>query len=770
MLQYATGGSRLVHGQVSATSDGGARDSARRHILDRTGTAAFLMRHAANVLVALTVAVDLTEMAAPAGRLLLIGIGGWSVYRLLTRSPRRTLIAADFLVTLAVCMAVPLLVSGPDFHRSNCAPVAIAGTAVISFTLSLPARVSLPMTLTIATAYAYGSAQVIGWSHVQEIFNLYYFALQWAASYVMRFVVLRVAGAVDSARNARKAAEIAETVSAAVRAYDREQTRLLHDTVASTLLLAGQDADVPAVRLAEQARRDLAVLAREPVQPPAGLTELVGALRDLAAHLATPVRFTGRAEMWLDGPIANAVIAASREALTNVDRHARATLVTIDVDQRRVRFTDDGVGFDAGMTPAGFGLWASVHGRMTQCGGTATIDSSPGAGTTVELEFADANRSADIEDPDRLIARTRTRFILVMTAYAVLNVLATAPFSVNHGVLQSWLAVGAVACTLSALPALLGRRGIPMAIGMVVLLALMLVQSMSIPADAVGTQAHWSQGATGWCLLPLLLKLPTPRAAVILILYWVIPAVAVLIRNPSAETLVNIGLGTASILTVQVWVLLIYGLLADAGTAAHTETVRGVQLLARDQVAQALSAEYNRRYAQLIANVVPLLEQLMTMQPLDETFRRKARVECQHMRVLFDQSASFDHPLLQRLRPAIDNAESRGIDVSVHVDGAVPALDEHAINRVVVVLSYALGLSRTSARIALTSDRDGLTASIVCPDLQDTTGLHAHVPAGADDLELTITSDMAWLTVRCAAADAPEPVTAEPAAADRTSV
>ncbi|WP_395308215.1 hypothetical protein V4U86_23110 [Mycobacterium sp. AMU20-3851] len=64
--------------------------------------------------------------------------------------------ALDFVATVAVCLAVPLLISGPDFHRSNCAPIAIAGTAVVAFTLSLRPRFSLPMTVTIAAAYASG--------------------------------------------------------------------------------------------------------------------------------------------------------------------------------------------------------------------------------------------------------------------------------------------------------------------------------------------------------------------------------------------------------------------------------------------------------------------------------------------------------------------------------------------------------------------------------------------------------------------------------------
>ncbi|CAM3654879.1 ATP-binding protein [Mycobacterium frederiksbergense] len=731
-------------------TDSTTRDSARRHIVDRASQASFLMRHAANVLVAVTMAVDVTDVATPAGRLLLGAVGAWSAYRLATRSSGPSLVAVDFATTIVVCLALPLLVSGPEFHRSNCAPVAVAGTAVIAFTLSLPARLSLPMTLAIAASYAFGSAQVIGWSRIYEVFNLYYFALQWAASYVMRFVVLRVAGAVDAARNAREAAEVSETVNVAVRAYDREQTRLLHDTVASTLMLAGQGADIPQDRLAAQARRDLSVLNREPLGLEAGPTELVAALQELAAHLNTPVRFVGLKEVWAGSGAGAAVVAASREALTNVDRHAGASLVIVDIDERRVRIADDGVGFDPGQTACGFGLSASVYGRMTQLGGRAAIVSSPGSGTTVELSWAN-ERADTLHDPDRLIARVRMRFVFVMTAYAVLNVLATVPFAVHDDMLQIWLAAGAVACTISALPGLMNRAGPPPVLGMVALMAISVIHTFSIPADSVGTQSHWGQGATGWCLLPLLLRQPILPAAGFLIFYWFVPAMVSVVRNPSTSTLVNIGLGTASILTVQLCVLLIYGLLADAATAAHAETARGIQLLAKDRVAQALTAEYNRRYAQLIGNVVPLLEHLAGQQPLDEPFRRRARVECQRMRVLFDQSASFDHPLLQQLRPAIDGAEARHVDISVHVDGTVPQLEQAVIDRVVAVLGYAMELSRTSARIALVSSSDGLTASIVCPDLDDAERLPELLPKKADDLELTVTGGLAWLTIRCRA-------------------
>ncbi|MGK2882547.1 MAG: sensor histidine kinase [Mycobacterium sp.] len=708
------------------------------------------MRHAANLLVALTMAADPLDIATPAGSLLLSAVGVWSTYRLITRSPSAVLTGVDFAFTVAVCLAVSLLVSGTDFHRSNCAPIAVAGTAVVAFTVSLPARASLPMTITIAAAYAFGSAQVVGWSHIHEIFNLYYFALQWAASYVMRFVVLRVAGAVDSARESREAAEVTETVNAKVREYDREQTRLLHDTVASTLMLAGQN--IAADRLATRARRDLGVLAREPLDMHDASTELVAALRELASHNSVEVRFSGSPEIWVDGDVGAAVIAASREALTNVDRHAHAGLISVDVTDQRVTIADDGIGFDPKQRTRGFGLSASLQGRMNQLGGRAVITSRPGGGTTVELGWA-TTELATFRDPDRLIARTQRRFVYVMTTYAVLNVLVTAPFSVGDATVQGGLAIAAIACAVSVLPGLLNRWTPSASVGIAGLMVVAVAQTMSIPANLIGSQAHWAQGAIGWCLLPLLLKMPSSRAMTFLVVFWFTPAVVGFLRSPSMHDLANIGLGTASILTVQLCVYLIYTLLADAATAAHIETAQRVELLARERVAHALAAEYNRRYAQLIANVVPLLEELAASRPTDESFRRRARVECQRMRALFDQSANFDHPLLQRLRPAIDFAEARHIDVSVHIDGLVPELDQATVRRVADILECALQESTTSARIALSSDAEGLTASIVCQDLDDPGSLRTHPSLISDDLELTLTDTVAWLTLRCATAE-----------------
>ena len=85
------------------------------------------------------------------------------------------------------------------------------------------------------------------------------------------------------------------------------------------------------------------------------------------------------------------VYRIAQEALHNALRHANATRIdvtlTADVDVTVLRVTDDGVGFLPASTVAGrrLGL-TSMRQRAEEAGGTLTVTSEPGGGTTVRLE------------------------------------------------------------------------------------------------------------------------------------------------------------------------------------------------------------------------------------------------------------------------------------------------------------------------------------------------------------------------------------------------
>ena len=77
-----------------------------------------------------------------------------------------------------------------------------------------------------------------------------------------------------------------------------------------------------------------------------------------------------------------------KEAITNIARHAGASSVQIvlSLEHRRLRLrvTDDGRGFDPAVSAQGTGLH-SFRTRAGEIGGTVSIESSPGGGTTLDV-------------------------------------------------------------------------------------------------------------------------------------------------------------------------------------------------------------------------------------------------------------------------------------------------------------------------------------------------------------------------------------------------
>jgi len=85
-----------------------------------------------------------------------------------------------------------------------------------------------------------------------------------------------------------------------------------------------------------------------------------------------------------------------QEALKNVERHARARHVTVDLAEQgtmlRLVVQDDGLGFDPDHPPAGqtgergFGL-LSLRERAVSVGGSVSVKSAPGKGTAIEVQI-----------------------------------------------------------------------------------------------------------------------------------------------------------------------------------------------------------------------------------------------------------------------------------------------------------------------------------------------------------------------------------------------
>jgi PAS domain S-box-containing protein len=202
-----------------------------------------------------------------------------------------------------------------------------------------------------------------------------------------------------------------------ITAQEEERHRVsrdLHDQAGQTLsaLLVGLRAvdDAPSLEdvrplvqrlreLAGEATRDVGRIARglrPSVLDDLGLVAAIERLaEDVHAAGGPTVRFRGALTERLAPAIETTLYRIVQEAITNVLRHARATTATVALTLAaasiRITVQDDGIGFDVAASLANarrtaLGL-AGMRERAALAGGTVTLDSEPGTGTTVTVEL-----------------------------------------------------------------------------------------------------------------------------------------------------------------------------------------------------------------------------------------------------------------------------------------------------------------------------------------------------------------------------------------------
>lgn len=124
--------------------------------------------------------------------------------------------------------------------------------------------------------------------------------------------------------------------------------------------------------------------------------------RSAAAKFGLAVHFKARGftAQRLPQAVETALYRVVQEAMTNVVRHARATRVDLLVERRDdqvlVMVEDDGVGFDSAraLSSDNFGL-LGMRERADALGGTMTVETSPGKGTTIVVEVPSADPHPD---------------------------------------------------------------------------------------------------------------------------------------------------------------------------------------------------------------------------------------------------------------------------------------------------------------------------------------------------------------------------------------
>lgn len=199
----------------------------------------------------------------------------------------------------------------------------------------------------------------------------------------------------------RLAAQLMAERAERIRSQERaDLAAQLHDSVLQTLALIQRNAASPkeVARLARGQERELRALlyggdaAQRPQTVADALRQAAAEVEDAYVVPIEAVIVGGEAP--IGGPdvaaASSALVAAAREAMVNAARHSGADRVSlyaeVEDDDITVFVRDRGAGFDQrGIAPDRQGVRRSIVERMERHGGTAAINSVPGAGTEVVL-------------------------------------------------------------------------------------------------------------------------------------------------------------------------------------------------------------------------------------------------------------------------------------------------------------------------------------------------------------------------------------------------
>lgn len=342
--------------------------------------------------------------------------GGMTMAYLRHHRPTRPLVCVDTAVY-----------AGLAFGAIWCVPTAIRGEAgswlfILVVTQSVtpvwfaPQAVSIPMAITPGIALAAGlalapasSLVTTGPRRASLVLVFAVVALHW----LIRRMLCRRALQADAALAAADREARDQYVVLSENIERREQDRLMHDTILNTLTAIARSGGAAAA--ISQCRQDIDLLrsalsdsdatqyrGRAGSSPRTAIEAVVAEMR--ARGLAVDLEITGGTAArgtpepgLVPGPVVAAIAHATREALANVAAHAGTGRARVTVTMTptaeppgapRIQVTvrDEGAGFDpGGVGPARLGLRRSITERVEDWGGSASVRSAPGQGTTVCL-------------------------------------------------------------------------------------------------------------------------------------------------------------------------------------------------------------------------------------------------------------------------------------------------------------------------------------------------------------------------------------------------
>ncbi|MEV0283123.1 ATP-binding protein [Kribbella sp. NPDC050820] len=671
---------------------------------------------------------------------LVIGWGGFYSWRLL-RGSATWLVVADVAVVafvavnLGVTERLEVLAVGAGWV------ISWASFVCVSYQLHTSVRLGFGATVVVDLAIAVGAWRAAPQYWTGWVVGLIWLLVSAGLSRWLWVLVRRGGTLADQAAEETSRVRREREVATAVRADEQRAVRMLHDTSSTTLLMIGAGYVRPTDDwLPDQAARDLAALSRVPeVLPSKADRDLGQALREVTESSPLTIRLEGDSHISLPGDVVAALADAVHEALSNVLRHSGRRTATCRVSQPlgavQIEVIDDGVGFH-GAADARRGITHSIVETLQAVGGSAQFESQLGRGTTVRLLWQAKHRSEPTDEAavwQANLAGSTTSGLhrqlrlatLIITA-AVLYLLAPATLFSNRAEYDS-IAVQLIAFGLLSLVfvtgAILFERDLSWGrwrwAAIAVIAAAGLLSASGVEHTAHALASNWFVGTAPWLALVVLGERLKEVVTVLAINHLIAIGRMLTLPVDGVETGYLAGMITSAGYPLAVAVAT--SLLASLAQQAAQQRRDAEEVRIADQLAAQTHERRQRRYAELSATAGPLLAGLAdgTLDPQDESVRRRCAIEAARMRRIFAEHDETPDPLLHELRACADLADRRGVLVTLATAGtwAAPPLPvRRGLTEGPLML---LATAASQARITVSSTDGSLAVSVVAdaPDI-----------------------------------------------------
>ncbi|MDO5093853.1 MAG: ATP-binding protein [Propionibacteriaceae bacterium] len=479
----------------------------------------------------------------------------------------------------------------------------------------------------------------------------------------------------------------------------RSSFALIHDHVLSVLISVAGGLENSA-RLRQPARQALDRLdAKTPDATLKISSGLFAAITVCVAEVDSGIRVIthAEAEIPVDAEVGQALLAATLEAVRNSVRHAgegvvRRVELASSSSRLRITVSDDGCGFSVPPQGAGrLGIGGSIVARLHDVGASVTIDSSPGRGTTVAIDWA-----AVAEQPkpapvlggaadswpqsvsmETVGARVVGGYALIIHAVLALLELQAGAYRQPSPILISWLALGLAGYLL--------LRSWPEALipnwACTTILVLMAISHLGNlwPINAHGWPGFsaWSSGGLALICYGLLMR-QRPQVA------WGGMAVLVATAGLWAMTtgrplLLAFTLMLGHIVGLSLWHIVIWRCRIDIEKLVEIES-RNAELQAERRAHEVSDMTMIRIVTAAKRRANPLLQQVASGGSLTAELRREAVLLEAELRDEARAPFFTDTPVV----PAARAARERGVDVLLLDDrGAAAKLPEEARAKVI---------------------------------------------------------------------------------------